>query len=337
MSLFERAIVFTDVHHGNKSNSQLFNQDCSDFVDWICETAKQRDINTCLFLGDWNHNRASINVATLNYSTENLDKLNQTFDAVHFIPGNHDEYYRDKRDYNSIPFVHTFSNIHFYNDITTIDGATFVPWLVGDEHKQMRKLNSDYVFGHFELPHFYMNAMVQMPDHGEVDAKDFSGCGRVFSGHFHKRQESKNISYIGNAFGHNFSDAWDDARGAMILDWKNGHEYIGWPDAPQYRTIKISQLLDGPDQYLKPKTYARITLDINISYEEANFIKEGFVEQYQLRELSLIPSKNLDASDEVVEGEINFESVDTIVSSQLQQVDSNSYNRDLLLDIYRNL
>jgi DNA repair exonuclease SbcCD nuclease subunit len=143
MSLFERAIVFTDIHHGNKSNSQLFNQDCSDFVDWICETAKQRNINTCLFLGDWNHNRASINVATLNYSTENLDKLNQSFDAVHFIPGNHDEYYRDKRDYNSIPFVHTFSNIHFYNDITTVDGATFVPWLVGDEYKKMRKLNSD--------------------------------------------------------------------------------------------------------------------------------------------------------------------------------------------------
>ena len=337
MPLFERAIMFTDIHHGNKSNSSVFNQDCSDFVDWVCNLAKERNINTCLFLGDWNHSRASINVATLNYSTQNLEKLNNTFDAVHFIPGNHDEYYRDRREYNSIPFIKRFDNIHFYNDITTVDDCTFVPWLVGDEHKKMRKLKSQYVFGHFELPHFFMNAMVQMPDHGELQSNDFGGCGTVFTGHFHKRQERDNVAYIGNAFGHNYSDAWDDARGVTILDWGKPHEYVEWPDAPKYRTIKISQLLDGPEQYLSAKTYARITLDIDISYEEANFIKETFIDQFKLRELSLIPNKNASSLDQETVGEINFESVDTIVTSQLTQVESESYDSNLLMEIYRNL
>lgn len=336
MPLFDRAIMFTDLHHGNKSNSQVFNQDCADFVDWICTEAKARSIKTCIFLGDWNHNRASINVATLNYSTESLDKLNQTFDVVHMFPGNHDEYYRDRRDINSIPFIHKFSNIEFYNDITNIDGATFVPWLVGEEHKRMRKLNSEYVFGHFELATFYMNAMVQMPDHAEVKGEDFAGCGHVYSGHFHKRQEKGNVTYIGNAFGHNYSDAWDDARGATILEWGKPHEFISWNAAPLYRTLKISQLLDGPEKYLRDKTYARITLDIDISYEEANFIKETFMEQFALRELALIPSK-VDENEHEFKGDITFESVDTIVSNQLQQVDSNLYNRDMLLDIYRHL
>ena len=27
MPLFERAIMFTDIHHGNKSNSQVFNEE----------------------------------------------------------------------------------------------------------------------------------------------------------------------------------------------------------------------------------------------------------------------------------------------------------------------
>ena len=120
-------------------------------------------------MGDWHHQRASINVATLNYSIAALDLLNDSFDTIHFIPGNHDEYYRDKRDYNSVAFIKKFENIQFYNDITTVDGVAFIPWLVGDEHKQMRKVNADYVIGHFELPHFYMNAMVQMPDHGELN------------------------------------------------------------------------------------------------------------------------------------------------------------------------
>jgi hypothetical protein len=337
MSLFERAILFTDIHHGNKSNSLVFNQDCSDFVDWVCEVAKERNINTCIFLGDWNHNRASINIATLNYSTQNLEKLNSTFDTVHMFPGNHDEYYRDRRDYNSIPFVNKFKNVQFYNDITTVDGCTFVPWLVGDEYKRMPKLQSQYVFGHFELPHFYMNAMVQMPDHGEVKSDDFKNCGTVFSGHFHKRQEKDNVAYIGNAFGHNYSDAWDDERGIAILEWGKPHEYLAWPDAPKYKVIKISQLLDGPEHYLKPKTYARIVLDIDISYEEANFIKETFIGQYALRELAIIPNKNANSLDNETVGDINFESVDTIVSSQLSQVDSNSYDRNLLMDIYRTL
>jgi hypothetical protein len=182
-----------------------------------------------------------------------------------------------------------------------------------------------------------MNAMVQMPDHGEIQSEDFNNCGTVFSGHFHKRQEKGNVAYIGNAFGHNYSDAWDDARGVTIIDWGKPHEYVEWPDAPKYRTIKISQLLDGPDQYLSPKTYARITLDIDISYEEANFVKETFIEQYQLRELSLIPNKNIGNLDQETVGEINFESVDTIVTSQLTQVESESYDSNLLMDIYRNL
>ena len=159
----------------------------------------------------------------------------------------------------------------------------------------------------------------------------------MFSGHFHKRQEKGNVAYIGNAFGHNYSDAWDDARGITILDWGKPHTYMEWPEAPKYRTIKISQLLEGPEQYLSNKTYARITLDIDISYEEANFIKETFVDQFSLRELSLIPNKNVNALDQEAVGEINFESVDTIVTSQLTQVESDMYDNNLLMDIYRNL
>ena len=72
-------------------------------------------------------------------------------------------------------------------------------------------------------------------------------------------------------------------------------------------------------------------LDVDISYEEANFIKKTFMDEYQLREMSLIPMK-IEDINMTIQGEINFETVDTIVPSQLQQIDSK-----LMLDIYRNL
>ena len=315
MSLFQRAAIFTDIHFGNKSNSQTFNRDCLDFVNWFCNEAKQQGADTCIFMGDWHHQRATINVSTLNFSVKALDKLNETFDVIHFIPGNHDEYHRDKRDYNSIAFIKKYENIQFYNDITTVDRVAFVPWLVGDEHKQMQKITADYVIGHFELPHFYMNAMVKMPEHGELRAEHFKNQDYVFSGHFHKRQVQGKIHYMGNAFPHNYADAWDDDRGMMILDKENNKEpqYINWTDCPKYRTVKLSNLLDEKDKLLKSKMYLRVTLDLPISYEEASFIKETFVNDYDCREITLIPSQQ----DEEIHTDIDistFESVDQIVT-----------------------
>ena len=106
----------------------------------------------------------------------------------------------------------------------------------------------------------------------------------VFTGHFHKRQHMQNVTYMGNAFPHNYADAWDDDRGMMILEWGGQPKYINWPDMPRYITIKISQLLEDPEKYLKPKMYVRVTLDIKISYEEANFIRETFIDKYKTLE-----------------------------------------------------
>ena len=335
-NLFKRTAIFTDIHFGNKSNSVSHNQDCLDFVQWAIRTAQEHNCDTGMFLGDWHHHRASINVSTLNYSLQSLELLAQAFGQFFFIPGNHDLYYRDKRDVQSAEWARNIKGITIVNDFFQEGDVSIVPWLVGDDHKTVKKIQAKHMFGHFELPHFYMNAMVQMPDHGELKTEELQGVEQVWSGHFHKRQSKNNVTYIGNAFPHNYADAWDDERGLLILDWDGTQKYIAWPDAPRYRTLKLSQLLDNPDQYLTAKTYARVNLDIDISYEEANFIKENFVAQYQLRDLTLIPVKNQEHDTEYT-GDINFESVDTIVTSQLSQVESEFYDPKLLMEIYRNL
>ena len=272
----------------------------------------------------------------MNYTVSNLERLNASFEKVFFILGNHDLFYKDKREINSIEFMRLFPNIIPIKDPLTIEDVTILPWLVGDEWRDIPKIKSRYIFGHFELPSFYMNAMVQMPDHGQLQRNHFQHQDYVFSGHFHKRQQNNNIVYIGNAFPHNYADSGDDDRGMMILEWGGKPEYITWPDQPIYRTYKLSQIIETPEKLLRAKMHCRVTIDLPITFEEANFIKEQFVPQYELRELMLIPEKvEVDASSAPID--INFESVDTIVMNQINAIDSDNFDKALLLEIYNDL
>ena len=200
MPLFKKAACFTDIHFGMKGGSRTHNMDCEEFVKWFCDEAKAAGAETCIFLGDWHHNRATTDVSTMNYTVSNLERINETFEKTYFMVGNHDLFYKDKREINSIEFMRLFPNIIPITDVFTEGEVTLLPWLVGEEWKMVPKIKSRYVFGHFELPLFYMNAMVQMPDHGTLQADHFVNQEYVFSGHFHKRQTKGNVTYIGNAF-----------------------------------------------------------------------------------------------------------------------------------------
>ena len=336
-NLFKKVAVCTDIHFGLKSNSLMHNQDCSDFIDWFIATAKANGCETGMFLGDWSHQRAAINMQTLQYSLRSLEKLSKAFDRFYFIPGNHDLYYRDKRDIYSTEWAKHIPNIQIVNDFFKDGDVIIAPWLVGDDHKKLAKMSAKYMFGHFELPHFKMNAMVEMPDHGELKVENFSGIESVYSGHFHLRQHKKNINYIGNCFPHNFADAGDDKRGMMIKEWGQEDQYFAWPGQPLYRVMKLSEALDNGVNILKPNMHVRVELDIDISYEEANFIKDTFVKDYNLREMALIPSKRTDIDIDLAPGEVKFESVDQIVTDQLTNIESEFYDPKLLLKIYQNL
>jgi hypothetical protein len=336
-NLFKKAAVFTDLHVGLKSNSVQHNNDCEDFVDWFIKKAKEESCETCFFLGDWHHHRASINLQSLSYSIRLIEKLNKSFDKVLMIPGNHDLYYRDKRDVHSVEWAKHLPNVTIVNDWFIQDDVVIAPWLVGEDHKKLSKLSGKYLFGHFELPAFYMNAMVQMPDHGDVSDNDLAGFEKVFSGHFHKRQARNNIWYIGNAFPHNYADAGDDQRGMMILEWGEDPEFHAWPGQPLFRVYKLSDILDNPDGLLLPKSSVRVHLDIDISYEEANFIRETLIPKYNIREMSLIPMKIDQHSQDLAPGEVKFESVDQIVLESINNLESSTFDVNLLRNIYDNL
>jgi len=339
-NLFKRAAIFGDIHFGEKSNSRQFNIDCENFVKWFIQKAKDYGADTIIFLGDWHHDRNSIHVSTLNYSLSNMKRLNDAFENIYFITGNHDLYYKEKRELSSIPMVENFDNITFVNEFLHTGNVTFCPWLVGDDWKQIPTYaaKSSYIFGHFELPKFLMNAMVEMPDHGSLNSSHFDALEYMaFSGHFHKRQVKDKVCYVGSPFGHNFADTWDDERGCVLLEWGQTPEFVNWEDGPRYRTMTLSDLLEDPLSNLTSKTFAKIQSDLDITYEEVQFIKDIFTQQFTPRKLDIIPNSRKKDEHDFEDANIKFQSVDQIVIEGLKNIDSLTVDPNMLIELYRSL
>ena len=123
----------------------------------------------------------------------------------------------------------------------------------------------------------------------------------------------------------------------MVLEWGQPQQYHAWPGQPLYRVMRLSECIDNGASILKPNMHVRVELDIDISYEEANFIKETFIKDHNLREMALIPSKRTEVDLDLAPGEVKFESVDQIVTDQITNIESEFYDPKLLLKIYQNL
>lgn len=336
--MFKKAAMFTDLHLGAKGNSAIHNQDCEQFIDWFIQTAQKNGCETGIFGGDFHHNRNHINIHTLDYSIRIIEKLGKAFDQFFMITGNHDLFYKDRRDIHSIEYAQHVHGVQVINDIHVTDTVAMVPWMVDTEWKRVKKIRSPVIFGHFELPNFFVNGQIRMPDHGLLNSGHFKHQRYVFSGHFHKRQLSNPVHYIGNAFPHNYSDAWDDDRGMMIYDMENDREpeYINWTECPKYRTIALSKLLADTENIISEKMHLKVNLDLPISYEEASYIKETFIEQYKCREISLIQQHDVDDTDSDVDI-TRFDTIDDIVTEELSNIDSGNFNKLTLLEIYNSL
>lgn len=334
--MFKKMLWSTDWHFGRKNSDPVSLEDNMQFIDWMIAEGKSNGCDAFVFGGDFFDSRSSINVLTLHKALEAFEKINAAFPNSFIIKGNHDLFMKESRAISSVEIARNFKNINIIDHPMTISDVTFLPWLVGDE-KRTKLAKSRYIFGHLELPGFLMNAKVELPlTSHSTDLDLFDGNEYVFTGHFHLRQQKKNIIYTGAAMPYSFSDNWDDERGIMILEYGGTPQFKAWPNQPLFRTMKLSEMLDKPDSFLTEKLTARIALDIDISYEEAQVIKETFVDDYKLRRIELVPQQKIEASQSFAEGVV-FQSVDQIVVDGLMSIESSGMKPTMLVDIYRSL
>lgn len=310
--------MFTDIHWGARSNSDQHLQDCAEYIDWFCELAKTEKATHIAFLGDWFENRNAINVRTLMWSQEGARRVNALGLPVYFIVGNHDLYHRSNRKVFSTNQFEDLENFIMVNEPIEINEELFMsPFLFKDEYPALAdQINAHkYVLGHFEFRNFVVTGHDRVLDHGP-DAGMFTGPKYLISGHFHKRQVSKNIVYMGNTFPTNFGDAWDEERGACMLVTDTEEVTFFDYEGPMFYKTKLSQVLGGEMQF-KERGRVRCMLDVDVPYSDVQTLREEMMEAFKLREFSVeedIASKKDALSEGLeIEGELDLSSLDGTV------------------------
>jgi hypothetical protein len=332
-------VLLSDIHFGCKNNSQEFNQQCLDFLQFVgdyCSENLNEEFYT-IFMGDWNHVRPTTNNLTLKYSTEGIYALSNIGGSKTFmIVGNHDLYYKDSRLVSSIIIPSNDLGVELIDEPIKVGNLLLCPWLVGNESlKELILTHSpEYVFGHFEIPSFSLNKKVKFP--GEFNPYEYYGPKRIFSGHFHCFSENANITYIGNCFSHDFSDANDwNNKGFLIFDTDtNEYERVVWDKAPKYMTLNLS---DIDNIEILPNMHLRITNDTNISIDDVNKIQEKMLENEMIKECHILP-KELELSNDIESIEISdIGNMNSIIPELLTKIEMDNINTDKLITIYNKL
>lgn len=218
--------MITDTHFGARSDSLPFDNFFRKFYhDIFFPTLAREHITTVLHLGDCFDRRKYINFNILKNCREYFfDELEQRGMVVHMLAGNHDTYFKNTNEVNSLDLLlNDYPNIVTYDSPDTLELDNFsilmMPWICSDNYAEcmdaIKNSTAPVLMGHLELAGFVMHK--GMASEGGMDPKIFDKFDLVCSGHFHHRSRSKNIQYLGNPYELTWND-YDDPRGFHILD-----------------------------------------------------------------------------------------------------------------------
>lgn len=246
MELFlnkSKVAIFSDLHLGVHLDSSIWHQVALEWCDWFIAELKKQNIKDILFLGDFYHHRSDISVSTLHVASIILDKLSE-FNII-MIVGNHDAYYKDRSDVNSLSILSGRKNLTVISETTssTLFGKTltFIPW--GGDVSDLPK--SDAIFGHLEIESFKMNSY-KTCDHGTKTRDLLAKANLIMSGHFHLRDEriydEGTIVYVGNPFEMDFGDL-GGIKGYYILDLETlKYSFYENKLSPKHKKISLTDL-----------------------------------------------------------------------------------------------
>lgn len=209
----------SDIHIGVHQNSQMWLDICDEWGDWLIEELKNKNISDIAICGDLFHYRDEIAVNTIHHVTNFIKKFND-FNIIMLV-GNHDAFYKDRSDVNSMSILSGWQNITVIDkEMVVIEhGDTklgFAPWgITADQIEPC-----DILFGHFEIENFNLNQHFVCKK--GIKSKDLLGkTDLVITGHFHTREQrtykNGDIVYLGNPYQMDFGDT-GQTKGYYILD-----------------------------------------------------------------------------------------------------------------------
>ena len=224
--IMSKVAIITDLHFGARGDALTFVDYMDKFyTNTFFPTLQERGIKTILNLGDTFDRRKYINYNSLKRARQMFfDPIQKNDMAMFMLAGNHDTYYKNTNDTNSIDLLlNDYGNICTISEAMdiTVDGRKIfmLPWICSDNYEQsMERMNdtdAEICMGHLEIAGFVMHRGVK--SHGGLNAERFRKFGLVYSGHYHHRNNDGHIYYLGNPYELTWAD-YKDPRGFHIWD-----------------------------------------------------------------------------------------------------------------------
>lgn len=221
-----KIVLLGDTHFGVRNDSKAFHKYYEKFYrDNLFPYLDEHKINTVVQLGDLFDRRKYINFLSLSESRRYFfDPLYERNIDLYALIGNHDIFWKESLSINSPDLLlKDYSNINLITEPTTLDIYGFeidaVPWICKENEKDVYDFivnsTSKVCVGHFEIKGFELSKGVE--NHEGLDRNIFKRYNAVYSGHFHTRSSSGNITYLGTPYELFWND-FQDPKGFYVLD-----------------------------------------------------------------------------------------------------------------------
>ena len=215
-----KVAIINDTHCGTRNSSDIFLDNAEKFYsDVFFPYLLENNISHIVHLGDFFDNRKFINFKCLNRIRNCfLKPLRQHGITMDIIRGNHDVYYKNTGELNSLKELlgHYMNEVHIIHDpiVMDYDGLqmALVPWIdAGNEERSIKfikECKADILAGHFDIIGYEMMKGIKC-EHG-LDRSLFKRFEAVYSGHFHTKSTQDNITYLGSQMEFFWNDAHDN-------------------------------------------------------------------------------------------------------------------------------
>lgn len=230
-----KILITADWHSKKGIQSKL----TVDFLDYIQEYYLENGLDYIFVLGDIFHKSSNIKNEAFVPLFMKLFEMKENGINFKFLVGNHDIY---NVDYDTL--VDTFTPlgevIKEYKQIE-FDGEIF-DFLPYTKNEGDIPEEGKYLFTHVPIANFTFDNAFHATEKHAFPFEKFEDFSQVFTGHFHKHQHIKNVTYVGSP-NQLYRGEVGHIKGFITLDTETENwEFIEYDEAPKYIEITSSDI-----------------------------------------------------------------------------------------------
>ena len=195
-----KLLITSDLHLGINENTSILDYQIK-VLNYITKIYRDYKCDYFCVAGDFFDKRKHINIDIFKNICEKFLDNNKDVNMI-ITAGNHDCYFRNTNETNSLSLLKSYNNIKIVDKQPyTLEKITFIPWINKDNQKLIEDYifndNSDYLICHIDVLGAKMDKINNFQGISSLDTTLLNNYKKVLSGHYHIKSEKDNIMYVG--------------------------------------------------------------------------------------------------------------------------------------------